>query len=505
MAQGENCELYKKIRKNGKIYLSEVESIRVNGKVVTKHIRYIGKEVDGKTVISLSIQDLEIDKVKVYGPLIVLNHIANEIKLSDMLGECGHEILSMVFAHCLNFESINQMPDWFMRTDLNILLDLEDLTEARLLKALDHLEEQDPIVLQKKIFDKVSRRYRLNKKGLVYDVTNTYFHGNKCILGKLGKDKDGVKGRPLIQIGLGVTQKEGIPVLHKVFHGNIHDARSFQDVITSLEDYGIKDGLIVFDRGISSQRNQLDINKMKWKVVCGLPIHKTLKKLFKTIIKDKTFLNIKNRVKLNKTIFYVVTVPYEIAETTGKLSFCYNEKKSRELRESRYDEIEEARLLLQKNRKIKVELENFFSTDGKLLIRKVKEAEETDGYMAIFTTASLSKEEMVRIYFDKDVVEKAFRNLKGITKLRPIRHWLYNRVIAHVFICYLSYLLISILKMRLAKIKISPTQALKDLDTLYKVYLRDKKKDFKFEKIVAFSKHQEKILLAVSKKLLEAS
>jgi len=125
--------------------------------------------------------------------------------------------------------------------------------------------------------------------------------------------------------------------------------------------------------------------------------------------------------------------------------------------------------------------------------------------MAIFTTASLSKEEMVRIYFDKDVVEKAFRNLKGITKLRPIRHWLYNRVIAHVFICYLSYLLISILKMRLAKIKISPTQALKDLDTLYKVYLRDKKKDFKFEKIVAFSKHQEKILLAVSKKLLEAS
>jgi len=32
----------KKFKKNGKTYLSEVESVRVAGKVVTKHIRYIG-------------------------------------------------------------------------------------------------------------------------------------------------------------------------------------------------------------------------------------------------------------------------------------------------------------------------------------------------------------------------------------------------------------------------------------------------------------------------------
>jgi transposase len=125
--------------------------------------------------------------------------------------------------------------------------------------------------------------------------------------------------------------------------------------------------------------------------------------------------------------------------------------------------------------------------------------------MAIFTTATFSKEEMVRLYFDKDVVEKAFRSLKGITKLRPIRHWLYNRVIAHVFICYLSYLLLSILKMRLDKINISPMQALKDLDTLYKVYFTDSKKGFEIGKTVSLSKNQEKILQAVSKKLLDVA
>jgi len=38
----------RKIKRNGKIYLAEVETRWVNGRAVQKHMRYIGKEVDGK-------------------------------------------------------------------------------------------------------------------------------------------------------------------------------------------------------------------------------------------------------------------------------------------------------------------------------------------------------------------------------------------------------------------------------------------------------------------------
>jgi len=211
----------KRNKRNGKVYLSEVENKKVNGKVITKHIRYIGKEVDGKTILSSSISNFDVEHVKVYGPLLILHHIAEEINLSFFLGEYADEILSMVYAHCLNYESVNKMSDWYKRTDLNMILDLDDLTEYRLLMAMDSLEKKDPIILQKDIFDVVSKKYNINDKGLVYDVTNTYFCGKKCELGRLGKDKEGVKGRPLIQIGLGVTQEEGIPVFHRTFHGNI--------------------------------------------------------------------------------------------------------------------------------------------------------------------------------------------------------------------------------------------------------------------------------------------
>jgi transposase len=493
----------KKTKKNGKIYLSEVESKRVDGKVVTKHIRYIGKETDGKTVLSSSISDIEIEQVKVYGPLIILNHIAKEIDLSLLLGEYGDEILSVVYAHCLNYQSVNQMPDWFKRTDLNMILNLDELTEHRLRMALDSLEEKDSSLLQKNIFAAVLEKYNLNDKGIVYDVTNTYFYGKNCELGRMGKDKDGVKGRPLIQIGLGVTQKEGIPVFHKTFHGNIHDSRTFQDMITQFQEYGIEKGLLVFDRGISSKQNQQSINELRWKVLCGLPIGTELKRILREMVKNKNFVNFKNRVKLNKTIFYVEVVPFSLGGVDGKLAFCFNEKKAQALKESRYDEILYAQKMISDGKKVKQGLEKFFKTDGKLNMKKIQIEEELDGYSAIFTTAALSRENMVRMYFDKDLVEKAFQNLKGVLGLRPVRHWLYNRVISHVFISYLAYLLLSILKMKLEKIGMSPVKALKEVDTLYKVYLKDKKKGFQINKVVALNKMQEKIIKAVDKNLLE--
>jgi len=76
----------KREKRNGKIYLSEVENIRIGGKVVQRHIRYIGKEADGKTILSSSITHLSVDQVKVYGSLLVLNHLANKISLPLLFG-----------------------------------------------------------------------------------------------------------------------------------------------------------------------------------------------------------------------------------------------------------------------------------------------------------------------------------------------------------------------------------------------------------------------------------
>jgi transposase len=494
----------KRIKRNGKIYLAEVESKRINGKVVQRHIRYLGKEADGKTVLSSSISNISIEEIKLHGPLIVLNYFCEKIGLSEILGEYGDELLSLVFAHCVDYKSINQMSRWFKRTDLNMILNLEKLTEDRILKALDSIHDQDDIErIESEIFEKIKTIYSIDTTGVIYDVTNTYLYGKNCPFGQLGKDKDGVKGRPLIQIGLGVTKKDGIPIFHKTFNGNISDSRTLHDLITSFKKYKITSGIIVYDRGITSGNNIKDVKRLKWDTICGLASNNVLKEISRKIISVNKLIDIKRRVKLNSTVFYVFSQKYKIEDIKGTLLVCYNEEKAKNIRESRYDEIKNAQILKKDGEQIKSGLEKYFYSNGSINHKVVSQEEEFDGFSYVFSTKKMRVDEIMRLYFhDKDIIEKAFQSLKGIMKLRPIRHWLYNRVRSHIFICYLSYLLLSLLKLSLKKINISPIRALRELDSLYKVYIKDKEKGFELSRTVALTKIQEKILKSIDKKLL---
>jgi hypothetical protein len=58
------------------------------------------------------------------------------------------------------------------------------------------------------------------------------------------------------------------------------------------------------------------------------------------------------------------------------------------------------------------------------------------------------------------------------------------------------------LKPRLKKLNLSPVAALQELDSLYKVYLRDSRKGFQLSRVVALSRMQEKIMKTIDKKLL---
>lgn len=493
----------RKIKRGGRVYLAEVENKRINGKCVQRHIRYVGREADGKTILSVSMSEAEVEQVKLYGPLLVLNRIAERIALRDALGGYGGEILSMVYAHCINYRSINQMEDWFARTDLNVMLNLEQVTEARLLEGLDFLEKCDSEQTQRAIFERVRKQYNLTDSGIIYDVTNTYLFGKKCPLGKFGHDKEGVKGRPLIQIGLGVTKDEGVGVFHKTFDGNVHDSKTLLDVLSSFKRYGLPPGTLVYDRGTTSARNLKYIKQLKWRTLCGIPLSGGVKKVWRPLMVRENLVNINNRIHFNRTTFYVITKPYKIEGVPGTLALCFNDRLKHDLRESRYDELTHAQQCLREHKVIKSGLLKFFDQRQNIKPAVLAAAEEFDGYSCIFCTDRLSKQEMVEQYFDKDLVEKAFRSLKGVVALRPIRHWLYQRVVGHVFICFLAYLLLSLLRLHLRKLNISPDEALRELETMYKVYLRDSSGHFKVSRVVTMTKKQEAILKAVDKRLLK--
>ena len=57
----------RKIKRKGRVYLAEVENRWINGKCVQRHIRYVGRQADGQTLVAASLSQAQVESVKVYG------------------------------------------------------------------------------------------------------------------------------------------------------------------------------------------------------------------------------------------------------------------------------------------------------------------------------------------------------------------------------------------------------------------------------------------------------
>ena len=147
--------------------------------------------------------------------------------------------------------------------------------------------------------------------------------------------------------------------------------------------------------------------------MCGLPLREKEKCLIRKFLKKSSISNISNGVKVNKNVFYTVGIPHIFGTVKSKLAICYNESKRLEVRESRRIRILEAQELRKKDKEIEESLKKYLTPTGRIRNDVLEKEKRLDGYMCLFCTKkSISEKEMIRIYFDKDIIEKAFRTLK---------------------------------------------------------------------------------------------
>jgi transposase len=119
------------------------------------------------------------------------------------------------------------------------------------------------------------------------------------------------------------------------------------------------------------------------------------------------------------------------------------------------------------------------------------------GYSLIFHNTKLKIEEVVKKYFDKDIVERSFRTMKGDAMLHPVRLWVPERINAHVKLCYLSMCILSLMKYRCEKLNLSTLEILTQLQSIYKVNLLHVETRAKYQKVVTQSTIQTKIVKAL--------
>lgn len=449
----------RKIKKGDSTYLVKVESYREDGKVKQRVLEYVGKEENGIAIQKVDINKINVENVKYYADVSVLNQLCNSLNLNFLLGKHHKAIIALLIAHLICKGSILRVSKWIEQSTIKEVLGINELTIEMLYNALDYLEECDFDKIEAGIFESWKLLDPNDNKSFVLDVTDTYYNGKNDST-SIRKGKDG-KVSKLIQIGLGVSFENGFPIFHKSYGGNISNIKILEDLTLTMAKRGIN--TIVIDRGFYSEANVTDLNKLKMKVIVGVKQSVGIKKdVLSKIDRNKIYVA-KNQVPLKNTFVYTQEVPFLF----GKLVIIYNPK---------YEALKRDKMLADSATDIEVKYV---------------------GYSLIFHNTNLAADIVVKKYFDKDIVERSFRTMKGDVHLHPIRLWMPKRVNAHIKICYLSMCLLSLIKFKCKKLGFSPTDVLNELESIYKVNLAHSSTKQKFTKVVTISNNQKNILKAL--------
>jgi len=439
----------RKIKKPSGTYLVEVESKWENGKSRQHVIKYLGKEIEGKPTRRTNTSDVTATTIKRHLDVEIIDHLAEELNLKQHLPP---QALVLVYSQLLERPSINKMEQWLNETDILETLKLEKITTSQLYETLEQLQDLDFSKIEKTIANILADCEP--KNSLIIDVTDTYFEG-ESFDEKPRRGKDG-KVKKLVQVALAVSEKRGFPIFHRTFDGNVSGTTLFREMLASLAPLGYV-GVIV-DRGMYSARNIQDTVGLGLSLICGVVRDERFNRFIRDV--DKGVLYCKeNRVVLKNTDVYVTS----FGCLGGKVVVVYNP----------YLEV--------------VKRKRLYADGGR------DEDAEFLGFSLLFHNTGLGDFEVVRKYFEKDIVERAFKSLKGVLALRPVRVWLRSHVEAHIKICYVAYAILVLFAFKISKLSLSAVEALDLLRTGYRVKLCDKKSKFEWEIMVELKSEQEKI------------
>jgi transposase len=362
--------------------------------------------------------------------------------------------------------------DWYRRTALDDLLGVaaERINDDRLYRALDRLLPHKQ-ALEEHLKERLGALFGLDYELLLYDVTSTYFEGQAegNALARRGYSRDHRADCKQVCIGLVVT-REGVPLGYEVFAGNRTDVTTVEEIVTTMERrYGRAGRVWVMDRGMTSADNIAWLQSGGRQYLIGTAKGE-LKRFARELADRRDWRTVREGLEVK------VCAGPEGAETFLLVRSADRQQKE-EAMHARFREHIETALARLTNRIARAQKAIDRSATerqiGRLLgrnsragaryqIRLIDDpaipaglrlawsarpewdewARASEGCYVLRTNLSdWTAEDLWRTYIQLSEAEAAFRIHKSELSLRPIWHQRQDRVLAHILVCFLAYVL----------------------------------------------------------------
>jgi hypothetical protein len=400
----------------------------------------------------------QIERSLPHGHVAAAHVMASRLGLKNLLGpDCLERDLAygLIIARAVAPASKLATVRWWADTTLGADLGVESVGTDEVYAAMDWLLSR-----QDAIEKKLAARH-LERGGLaLFDLSSAWLEGHSCPLGAFGHSRDGKKSREQIEFGL-VTNRAGIPVAARVFAGNTSDSVAFGEIIPVVRDkFGLDEVILVGDRGSVTQ---VRIGQLKalpgagWITALRAPQVAALARddgpLQMSLFDEQNFAEITDSRYPGERLICCRNPALAAQRAAKRESLLAATEKELEKIAA---QVTAGRLKGADKIGIKVgkvinkrKVGKHFITgiaDGHLSWRrdqeKINAEAELDGIYVIRTSAGeekLGSAETVEAYKDLGNLERDFWSMKAEDiDLRPIYHYLENRVRSHVFLCMLA-------------------------------------------------------------------
>lgn len=351
--------------------------------------------------------------------------------------------------------------------------------DNRLYRGLDQLLPHKA-ALEQHLKKRLGELFDLEYDLLLYDVTSTYFEGQANFpLAQRGYSRDQRGDCKQVCIAL-VVSRCGMPLGYEVFAGNTADVTTVEHIVTTMETrYGKSDRIWVMDRGMVSEENLAFLKAGNRRYIVGTP-KGMLKKFEQELLKDdwraiheglevklcqpprqdddddddesrvrnddqETFILCRSRDRFQKDEAILKRFEQRIEERLAKMAARCEKQK----REPMKVEREVGRVLGQNTRAAKlfeVRVETTAEGHARLRWKKIETLRDwatlsAGCYLLRSNVTDWTEEELWKAYIQLTEAEAAFRIHKSDLSLRPIWHQKEERVLAHILVCFLAYVL----------------------------------------------------------------
>jgi transposase len=257
-----------------------------------------------------------------------------------------------------------------------------------------------------------------------------------------------------------------MPIGYEVFDGNRRDSTTVEVIVTTMESrYGKSQRVWVMDRGMLSEANVKFLKEGDRRYIIGTP-KSMLKQFERQLLEEswdhvredvevklcpslegdeETFILCRSRDRLEKEKAIFARFESRIEEGLNKIQAgCEKRKHSAVKVAERIGRLKQANSRAARLFEVKVEE----GDDGRASLTWTKKellrkwATLTDGcYVLRSNVQNWTDEELWQAYMQLTEAESAFRIQKSDLSIRPIWHQKEHRVLAHILVCFLAYVL----------------------------------------------------------------